>query len=125
MAEVFNGTKNFSLYIHKSDKENDQKVRFPAVSAPEYSVIGSPVYTNAPRKNRIGRKGVELLKDTNRNTLTTAIADLHDTNILIMDTIDIQNRQLQQLITQKFNYIPSMEEGEVVVSSVVSWYTLP
>ena len=88
MAEVFNGTKNFSLYIHKSDKENDQKVRFPAVSAPEYSVIGSLVYTNAPRKNRIGRKGVELLKDTDRNTTIMTIADLHHENILIMDTID-------------------------------------
>ena len=61
-----------------------RKVRFSAVPTPEYSLTGFPVYTNAPRKNIISRKGVELLTNMDRITTTMIIADLHHENILNM-----------------------------------------
>ena len=66
-------------------------MRFPAVSTLECNLTGLPVYTNAPRKNRVSRKGVELLANILRITITMTIKDLNSENILMIDNIGKQN----------------------------------
>jgi len=49
-----------------------------------------PVYINAPRKNRVSRKGVELLTNITRIDITTTRVDLNGENILMVDKTDKQ-----------------------------------
>ena len=68
-----------------------RKMRLFAVSNSRIQPNRLAGFRNAPRRNRISRKGVDLLTNMDRITTTMTIADLHHENILIMDTIDKQN----------------------------------